>query len=48
MGDIKFNDAGFSQTESIAVQWWNGKHQLVYPSLAGGWKLKMAPPWDER
>lgn len=48
MGDIKFNDAGFAQTESIAVQWWNGKHQLIYPPVEGGWKLKMAPPWDKR
>jgi len=48
MGDITFNEAGFSKTESIANQWWNGKHQLVYPPVAGGWKLKMAPSWDER
>jgi branched-chain amino acid transport system substrate-binding protein len=47
MGDIKFNDKGFAQTESIAVQWWKGKHRLVYPPH-GGWKLKMAPPWDNR
>jgi len=48
MGDIKFNDKGFSQTESIAVQWGDGKHRLVYPPVEGGWKLKMAPPWDDR
>ena len=48
MGDIKFQDNGFAQTESIAVQWWNGKHQLVYPPVEGGWKLKMAPTWDKR
>lgn len=48
MGDIKFNDKGLALTESIAVQWWDGKHRLVYPPVEGGWKLKMAPPWDGR
>ena len=48
MGDIKFNEKGFAQTESIAVQWWKGKHQLVYPPVKGGWKLNMALPWDKR
>ena len=48
MGDIRSNEKGFAQTESIAVQWWKGKHQLAYPPVKGGWEIKMALPWDKR
>ena len=47
-GDVKFNDKGLCLTDSIAVQWMDQRHHLVYPPVKGGWKLKMMPPWDER
>ncbi|MCC7100305.1 MAG: amino acid ABC transporter substrate-binding protein [Rubrivivax sp.] len=47
-GDVKFDPAGLALITSTANQWWEGKHRLVYPHQAGGWTLKLAPPWDQR
>lgn len=47
-GDVKFSPAGLGLITSTANQWWNGRLNLVYPPQAGGWKLKFAPPWDQR
>ncbi|ODU10020.1 MAG: hypothetical protein ABS84_06130 [Rubrivivax sp. SCN 71-131] len=47
-GDVSFDANGLALISSTANQWWKGKHMLVYPPVAGGWTLKMAPPWDQR
>ncbi|HNU10325.1 MAG TPA: amino acid ABC transporter substrate-binding protein [Rubrivivax sp.] len=47
-GDVKFDAAGLALITSTANQWWQGKHRLVYPTQAGGWTLKLAPPWNQR
>ena len=48
MGDVKYDKTGVALFESTANQWWDGKQMLVYPFVKGAWKLKMAPPWNER
>lgn len=47
-GDVKFDAAGLALITSTANQWWQGRHMLVFPAQAGGWQLKLAPPWDQR
>jgi branched-chain amino acid transport system substrate-binding protein len=47
-GDIKYRPDGIALHLSTAHQWWDGKQELVYPIIKGGWKVKMAPPWDKR
>ena len=47
-GDVKFSPAGLGLITSTANQWWDGRLQLVFPTVKGGWTLKMAPPWDQR
>jgi branched-chain amino acid transport system substrate-binding protein len=48
MGDVKYDNTGYARVQSIAMQWWQGKQNLVYPSFPGGPKTKLAPPWDKR
>ena len=48
MGDIKYNPDGTAAFDATANQWWNGEQKLVYPFFEGGWKVKLAPPWDKR
>lgn len=44
MGPAKYNKEGFATHPPTALQWWNGKQRLVYPSVEGGWTVK-APPF---
>lgn len=46
VGDLKFDQTGFALFDSVATQWWHGKHQLIFPN--GNWTYKPAPPWDKR
>jgi branched-chain amino acid transport system substrate-binding protein len=46
VGDLKFDETGFALIPSVATQWWQGKHQLMYPD--GKWTYKPAPAWDKR
>lgn len=47
-GDVKFSPEGLGLITSNANQWWDGRLMLVYPEVKGGWKLRLAPPWDQR
>jgi branched-chain amino acid transport system substrate-binding protein len=47
-GDVKFDPNGLALISSSANQWWKGRLQLVYPPTQGGWKLKLAPSWNQR
>src|SRR5574337_333334 len=44
-GDVTFDANGLGLITSTANQWWDGRLQLVYPPVKGGWQLKLAPPW---
>jgi branched-chain amino acid transport system substrate-binding protein len=46
VGDLKFDESGFALIPSVATQWWQGKHQLMFPD--GTWTYKPAPQWDKR
>ncbi|QDC00467.1 amino acid ABC transporter substrate-binding protein [Mesorhizobium sp. 8] len=46
VGDLKFDETGFALIPSVATQWWQGRHQLIYPN--GDWTYKPAPAWDKR
>lgn len=46
VGDLKFDETGFALIPSVATQWWQGKHQLIFPD--GDWTYKPAPAWDKR
>jgi branched-chain amino acid transport system substrate-binding protein len=46
VGDLKFDESGFALIPSVATQWWQGKHQLMFPE--GTWTYKPAPQWDKR
>lgn len=48
MGDVKYNPDGTAAFPSIATQWWNGRHMLVYPFNEGAWEARPAPPWEQR
>ena len=48
MGDVKYGPDGVALSESTGNQWWDGKQRLVYPFSENSWKLRMAPPWDQR
>lgn len=47
MGDLKFNEKGLNTFSPVGLQWFQGERHLVYPPV-GTWKLKLAPPWDQR
>src|SRR5574337_853652 len=47
-GDVTFDANGLGLITSTANQWWDGRLQLVYPPVKGGWQLKLAPPWNQR
>jgi branched-chain amino acid transport system substrate-binding protein len=46
VGPLKFDEGGFALIPSVATQWWQGKHQLIFPN--GDWTYKPAPAWDKR
>lgn len=46
VGPLKFDETGFALIPSVATQWWEGKHQLLFPN--GTWTYKPAPAWDKR
>jgi branched-chain amino acid transport system substrate-binding protein len=46
VGDLKFDKTGFALIPSVATQWWNGRHELIFPN--GKWVYKPAPPWNKR
>ncbi|MFZ7112604.1 MAG: amino acid ABC transporter substrate-binding protein [Desulfatiglandales bacterium] len=48
MGDIKYAPDGTASFQATANQWWNGEQKLVYPFIEGGWKVRLASPWDKR
>lgn len=41
VGDLKFDATGFALIPSVATQWWQGRHQLIFPN--GNWTYKPAP-----
>ncbi|RIK90038.1 MAG: hypothetical protein DCC72_12050 [Burkholderiales bacterium] len=47
-GNVTFTPAGLGEITSTANQWWKDKLELVYPPRQDGWKLKLAPAWDQR
>jgi len=49
MGDVKYDQEGVALFDLGAFQWWNGQLKTVYPfDMSGGYKVKIAPPWDKR
>jgi len=48
MGNIKYKSDGTAIFPCAAFQWWDGKLKVAYPFIKGGWKVKVAPPWDKR
>ena len=48
MGDLKFNEKGLCETNSLGLQWWQGQRRPFWPPVKGGWQVKMMPPWDKR
>jgi branched-chain amino acid transport system substrate-binding protein len=49
MGDVKYNPDGTAIFPLPGFQWWEGELKTVYPfERSGGWKVKVAPPWDKR
>ncbi len=47
MGDVTFDSAGICETPSVALQWWNGQREPVWPQ-SPNWQLKWMPPWNQR
>jgi branched-chain amino acid transport system substrate-binding protein len=48
MGKVKYDANGVATFVSTAHQWWDGKQMTVYPFKSTKYKIKMAPPWDNR
>lgn len=49
MGDVKYDKDGVAYFRQGAFQWQDGHPMLVYPfELTKGYKLKVAPPWNNR
>ena len=46
VGPLQFDETGFALIPSIATQWWEGKHELIYPD--GDWTYRPAPAWGDR
>lgn len=46
VGPLEFDAGGFALIPSVATQWWEGRHQLLYPD--GDWTYRPAPAWDAR
>jgi branched-chain amino acid transport system substrate-binding protein len=46
VGPLKFDETGFALITSVATQWWQGKHQLIFPN--GNWTYRPAPAWNKR
>jgi branched-chain amino acid transport system substrate-binding protein len=48
MGNVQYGPDGTAIFPCAAFQWWDGKLKVAYPFLKGGWKVKVAPPWNKR
>ncbi len=48
MGKVKYDANGVATFVSTAHQWWDGKQMTVYPFKSTNYKIKLAPPWDNR
>ncbi|MGB6066812.1 MAG: amino acid ABC transporter substrate-binding protein [Desulfomonilaceae bacterium] len=48
MGPVKYDTDGVALFTSTGSQWWDGKQQMVYPFDLAKWKVKLAPPWNQR
>ena len=48
MGDIQYKEDGTASVPPAAFQWWNGELKQVLPFVKDSWKVRLAPPWDER
>ena len=48
MGPVKYGPNGVAVFTSTASQWWDGKQMMVYPFDLAKWKVKPAPPWQDR
>jgi branched-chain amino acid transport system substrate-binding protein len=48
MGDLTFKADGWCETQCLALQWMDGKRNLVWPTGLTDWTLKWIPPWDQR
>ena len=48
MGKVKYGKDGVAVFQSTASQWWNGKQMTVYPFKWTDYKIKPAPPWNDR
>jgi branched-chain amino acid transport system substrate-binding protein len=49
MGDVKYQADGTAIFPLGGFQWYEGQLKTVYPfDRSGGYKVKVAPPWDKR
>ncbi|HJX13276.1 MAG TPA: amino acid ABC transporter substrate-binding protein [Dehalococcoidales bacterium] len=48
MGDVTYNDKGFAETPSLALQWMEGKRMPVWPTGVSDYKLQWTPAWNAR
>ena len=49
MGDVKYQADGTAIFPLGGFQWYEGQLKTVYPfERSGGYKVKVAPPWDKR
>lgn len=46
VGPLDFDDTGFALIPSVATQWWDGRHQLLFPTP--DWEYRPAPAWEDR
>jgi len=47
-GKVDYDENGVALFLSTGSQWWDGKQMTVYPFDRTDYKLKLAPPWDQR
>lgn len=48
MGKVDYDERGVAVFPLADFQWWRGKQEVVYPFEYSKFKVKIAPPWDER
>jgi branched-chain amino acid transport system substrate-binding protein len=48
MGKVDYDERGVALFPLAEFQWWNGKQEVVYPFEYSKFKIKVAPPWNER
>jgi len=48
MGKVDYDEKGVALFPLAEFQWWKGKQHLVYPIEHSKFKVRIAPPWDER